>query len=55
MMSASKAADELSAAAVSRGIENPQARTCFRKLAFSAKDFLVMIVFGTMAAGMFFF
>jgi energy-coupling factor transport system permease protein len=55
MMSASKAADELSAAAVSRGIENPQGRTCFRRLAFSAKDFMVMMLFGITAAGMFFF
>jgi energy-coupling factor transport system permease protein len=55
MMSASKAADELSAAAVSRGIENPQNRTCRIKLKFSVQDFMVMIVFGMTAFGMFFF
>jgi energy-coupling factor transport system permease protein len=55
MMSASKAADELSAAAVSRGIENPQTRTCLIKLNFTVNDFIMMLLFGTAALGMFFF
>ena len=38
MMSASKIADELSAAAVARGIENPKPRTCLQQLSFHWED-----------------
>lgn len=40
MMSASKIADELSAAAVTRGIENPKPRTCLQQIRFSFADFV---------------
>lgn len=38
MMSASKIADELSAAAVTRGIENPKPRTCLQQIRFRSAD-----------------
>ena len=38
MMSASKIADELSAAAVTRGIENPKPRTCLQQIRFRFAD-----------------
>lgn len=38
MMSASKIADELSAAAVTRGIENPKPRTCLQQIRFHTAD-----------------
>ena len=38
MMSASKIADELSAAAVTRGIENPKPRTCLQQIRFHFAD-----------------
>lgn len=44
MMAASKAADELSIAAVTRGIENPQPRTCLVQIKFGFVDFLVSAI-----------
>lgn len=38
MMSASKIADELSVAAITRGIENPKPRSCLQKIQFSLID-----------------
>ena len=38
MMSASKAADELSIAAMTRGIENPRPRSCLVQIKFGAAD-----------------
>lgn len=38
MMSASKIADELSAAAITRGIENPKPRTCLQRLRLRFAD-----------------
>ncbi len=38
MMSASQIADELSAAAVTRGIENPGPRTCLQRIRFGFAD-----------------
>lgn len=38
MMSASKIADELSAAAITRGIENPKPRTCMQQIRFHFAD-----------------
>ncbi|GKX27618.1 ABC transporter permease [Vallitalea longa] len=45
MMSASKVADELSAAAVTRGIENPKLRTCVQKIHFTIADVMCTICF----------
>lgn len=53
MMSASKAADELSAAAVSRGIENPQHRTCLIDLRWRFTDSAAMLLFGAFTLAMF--
>ncbi|SHO53663.1 energy-coupling factor transporter transmembrane component T [Anaerocolumna xylanovorans] len=42
MMAASNTADELSIASVTRGIENPNPRTCLTKINFSVKDVLAV-------------
>ena len=42
MMTASKAADELSIASVTRGIENPQPRTCLVQIKCRAADWVIM-------------
>jgi energy-coupling factor transporter transmembrane protein EcfT len=44
MMAASKAADELSAASVTRGIENPNPRTCLVQIKCGIADWIVMVV-----------
>lgn len=44
MMAASNTADELSIAAVTRGIENPNPRTCLTKIRFSIQDALVIFL-----------
>lgn len=41
LMAASKAADELSVAAVTRGIENPHPRTCLVQICFYTRDILI--------------
>ena len=45
MMSALKVADELSAAAVTRGLENPKPRTCLQEIHFSVADAVCFILF----------
>lgn len=45
MMAASKAADELSIAALTRGIENPKPRTCLVQIRFYVADYIVLFVF----------
>lgn len=45
MMAASKAADELSIASVTRGIENPTPRTCFTEIRFGIADLVVFTCF----------
>lgn len=45
LTAASKAADELSVAAVTRGIENPKPRTCLVKIQMRTADFLAMAWF----------
>ncbi|WMJ88007.1 energy-coupling factor transporter transmembrane component T [Anaerocolumna sp. MB42-C2] len=45
MMAASNTADELSIAAVTRGIENPSPRTSLTEIRFSGKDLIVIIIF----------
>ena len=44
IMSATKTADELSAAAITRGIENPVKKTCVIDLRLHYYDWLAMIV-----------
>lgn len=48
LLSASRIADELSAAAVSRGIENPVPRTCLARLTFRWQDAAVAAAFTAM-------
>lgn len=48
LMAASKAADELAIAAVTRGIENPHPRTCLVQIRFRLQDILVIICFAAM-------
>lgn len=45
MMAASKAADELSIASVTRGIENPKPRTCLVQIKFKISDGIVFLCF----------
>lgn len=53
MMAASKAADELSIASVTRGIENPSPRTCLVQIHFRVADLLVLLCFAAyFAAGL---
>ena len=42
LMTASKAADELSIASITRGIENPNPRTCLVKIQMQTVDWLAM-------------
>lgn len=48
LMSASKAADELTIASVTRGIENPAKRTCLIRIGFQIGDIIAMGLFFTM-------
>ena len=50
LTAASKAADELSIAAVTRGIENPKPRTCLIKIQMRAADFLAIALFAAFLA-----
>lgn len=50
LMAASKAADELAIASVTRGIENPQTRTCLVQIRFRLHDVLVILCFVAMMA-----
>lgn len=45
LMAASKAADELSIAAVTRGIENPRSRTCLVQIQLYVQDYLAIACF----------
>lgn len=45
IMAASKAADELSIASLTRGIENPMARTCYTEIRFRITDVLAASCF----------
>lgn len=54
IMAASKAADELSIAAVTRGIENPAPRTCLTEIRAGVPDALALLCFlGYFLAGQF--
>lgn len=44
LMAASKAADELAIASVTRGIENPNPRTCLVQICFRIQDFLALVL-----------
>jgi energy-coupling factor transport system permease protein len=56
MMSASKTADELSIASVTRGIENPRPRTCLVQIRFGVVDLLAVLCFlAYLCAGRFLF
>lgn len=50
LTAASKAADELSIATVTRGIEAPHPRTCLVELHMGAADWLAMLVFAALLA-----
>lgn len=45
MMSALKVADELSAAAVTRGLENPKLRSCLQEIHFNSYDVICIVLF----------
>lgn len=45
LTAASKAADELSVASVTRGIENPKPRTCLVKIRMRTADFIFILLF----------
>ena len=51
LTAASKAADELSIASVTRGIENPKPRTCLINIRMQATDFLVLVLFAAFLTG----
>lgn len=51
MMSASKVADDLSAAAVTRGIENPKPRTCLQQIRFGLADAIFALCFTALLFG----
>ena len=54
MMAASKAADELSIASITRGIENPKPRTCLVQIRMRLADVLAVLCFGAFfAAGLY--
>ena len=48
LMAASKAADELAIASVTRGIENPHARSCLIQIRFRIQDLLIICCFAVM-------
>ena len=50
LTAASNAADELSIASVTRGIENPKERTCLVKIQMRAADFMAMVLFAAFLA-----
>ena len=50
LTAASKAADELSIASVTRGIENPKPRTCLVSIRMQAVDYISMVLFAAFLA-----
>ena len=54
IITASKAADELSIAAITRGIENPNKRSCFVEIKYKLNDYIVITVFGILLAKVFY-
>ena len=54
MMAASKAADELSIASITRGIENPKPRTCLVQIRMGPADAAAILCVGAcFAAGLY--
>lgn len=51
MMVASKTADELSVAALTRGIENPEPRTCLVQIKFRLADLIALLCFTALLIG----
>ena len=50
LTAASKTADELSIASVTRGIENPKPRTCLVEIRMRVADWAVMVLFAVFLA-----
>ena len=51
LMSAGRVADELSMAAIARGIENPTRRTCYLHIAMGFADYVMLALFCAAVAG----
>lgn len=54
VMRSASIAEELSASAVTRGIDNPAQRTSFIQLKFHAKDWVVLSIFAAAFIALFF-
>ena len=52
LVSASRISDEITQAAITRGIEHTGERSCIEKIAFSFADLLVVIAYAALVAGM---
>ena len=52
LVSASRISDEITQAAITRGIEHVGERSCIEKIAFSFADLLVVIAYAALVAGM---
>ena len=52
LVSASRISDEITQAAITRGIEHAGERSCIEKIAFSFADLLVVIAYAALVAGM---
>ena len=52
LVSASRISDEITQAAITRGIEHTGERSCIEEIAFSFADLLVVIAYAALAAGM---
>ncbi|WP_130838474.1 energy-coupling factor transporter transmembrane component T family protein [Lachnoclostridium sp. Marseille-P6806] len=52
LVSASKISDEITQAAITRGIEHANERTCMENVAFSVWDLLVILLYIALVAGM---
>ena len=52
LVSASRISDEITQAAITRGIEHTGERSCIEEIAFSFADLLVVIAYAAVVAGM---
>lgn len=52
LVSASRISDEITQAAITRGIEHTGERSCIEEIAFSIADLLVVIAYAAVVAGM---
>ena len=55
MISVVKIGDDLSAAALTRGLDNPVRRTNITKVGFTGWDLITMLIAGTALIGTYFF